>query len=167
MKNTCFFRAVLSAAVMFALCACNKEGVSLFRGEYSFKSSGNIEVRGEEENYTLRTATEIGQMHINPAQDGSIKVSMNVIGGDVMVFDAKVSKTTITLLPRTRTVHLSPETGPDILTGFDATLTMEGTGRKSGRDIIFNFEYSGDVDALLVKGTVSRSAVECVASLNE
>lgn len=167
MKNTCLFNAVLAAAIAVALCACAKVGISLFQGEYSFKSSGSIEVQGEDCNYTLKTANEIGQIHINQAYDGTVKVSMNVIGGGVTVFDARVSDTAIILVSRTRTVHLSPELGPDFLTGFDAELTMGGIGRKSGKDIIFDFEYSGKVDALLIKGTVTRSSVECVASRNE
>lgn len=166
-KFSRLFRPALPAMILLMLCACTKDGPQLFQGNYSFKTSGNIEVQGEDNTYTLMTATEIGQMHINAAKDGSLKVSMNIIGGGVLVFDAKVSRSALVLMPRPRKVHLTPQMGLDFLPGFDTELTMSGTGRKSGKDILFNFEYSGNVNGLLLKGTVTRSAVECIASRNE
>ena len=78
-----------------ALAACQKKNAPLFRGDYSFKTSGSVtldEIDPEDEptTYTVSLPNEIGQLEISDLGNGkdSVLVVMNTMGGEVVVTHA-------------------------------------------------------------------------------
>lgn len=79
---------------LFALSSCQKKGINLFRGDYSFKTSGNVTAkRADVSNpaiFNVILDNEIGQLNIAKL-DGSrdsLVVVMNYLNGEVIVTHA-------------------------------------------------------------------------------
>ena len=78
------------------LASCQKKNVPLFRGDYSFKTSGSVtleEIVGQDEDpnsYTVSLPNEIGQLEISALDSAmdSVVVVMNTMGGEVVVTHA-------------------------------------------------------------------------------
>ena len=97
MKKTIGIAACAAAALLLASCA--KEGQGLFKGNYTFKTSGSVSAELSIENtdgsssstLDLDLETEQGQMDIlkTGSGDGGMIVTMNVLGGDVRSFRAR------------------------------------------------------------------------------
>ena len=93
MKN---IRLILFVFCAFlALASCQKKNAPLFRGDYSFKTSGSVtldEINAEDEpdSYTVSLPNEIGQLEISDLGNGrdSVVVVMNTMGGEVVVTHA-------------------------------------------------------------------------------
>ena len=80
---------------MLALASCQKKNAPLFRGDYSFKTSGSVtlnEIDAEDEpaSFTVSLPNEIGQLEISALDNGkdSVLVVMNTMGGEVVVTHA-------------------------------------------------------------------------------
>ena len=78
-----------------ALASCQKKNAPLFRGDYSFKTSGSVtldEINAEDEpaSFTVSLPNEIGQLEISALDNGkdSVLVVMNTMGGEVVVTHA-------------------------------------------------------------------------------
>ena len=114
MKKTIGIAACAAAALLLASCA--KEGQGLFKGNYTFKTSGSVSAELSIENtdgsssstLDLDLETEQGQMDIlkTGSGDGGMIVTMNVLGGDVYTAQAKVQDEVLVLEPYTRYVRL-------------------------------------------------------------
>ena len=77
---------------LLALASCQKKNAPLFRGDYSFKTSGSVtlnEINAEDEpaSFTVNLPNEIGQLEIKDLDNGkdSVLVVMNTMGGEVVV----------------------------------------------------------------------------------
>lgn len=173
--------AAVTATVM--LTSCEKEGNMLFRGYYSFKTSGVIEVERtmtypQDGTVTVDTlqislAAESGQMNILSSDDkaGKMFVTMNVIGGDAVVLDATTSGSDMTVGPSDRTISF--------LDGVDRVslnVSVNGTARKYENVVIFDLDYSGEGsvgdpnDGNAVRYgdyAILDSSVKCVAKEND
>ena len=86
---------LLTICALVALSACQKKNAPLFRGDYSFKTSGSVtldEIDPEDEptTYTVSLPNEIGQLEISDLGNGkdSVLVVMNTMGGEVVVTHA-------------------------------------------------------------------------------
>ena len=86
---------LLSIICLIALASCQKKNAPLFRGDYSFKTSGSVtldEINAEDEpnSYTISLPNEIGQLEISDLGNGkdSVLVVMNTMGGEVVVTHA-------------------------------------------------------------------------------
>ena len=89
---------LLSVFCLITLASCQKKNAPLFRGDYSFKTSGSVTLdeilpEGETEDpasYTVGLPNEIGQLEISALDNGkdSVLVVMNTMGGEVVVTHA-------------------------------------------------------------------------------
>lgn len=175
------FVAALAVVVsLMSLISCEKEGVKLFDGNYSFKTSGILTVERTAKvsesdasagildipdgNRTFRLAltSESGQMNVIKTEDNSVIVTMNVVGGDAFVFSGKAEGKVLTLDPAVR--FLSFRDGANTVT---LEITVSGTAEKHDDVAIFTLEYTGGGETTLYDYKILASEVKCVAKLNE
>lgn len=195
------------AAAVLAMSACSKEYTKQFRGYYSFKTGGSVEITGKiytvkedtvkidtiphtislgpltfrdtTYNYHVKLDTiasrdttvtrhivaESGQMHILENGTDRMKVTMNITGGDPVVFEAVAGGDNITLSPVKRYITVSKDGG----VGLPSRCWMDvgGSGKRYENMIIFNMTYQGDYNFEGIEGTVSKSEINCIATPNE
>ncbi len=106
--------------------------------------------------------SESGQMNIVPTGENSMIVTFNIIGGDVLVFDATVDGKKITLSPISRILTIKDEG----LT-FTIDATLEGTGERYDDVVVFTLNYTGSTSYLVYDYTITESSVKCVAKVNK
>ena len=135
---------------IFALTSCQKSGMHLFRGDYSFKTSGSVtldEIDPEDEpaTYTVSLPNEIGQLEISDLDNGkdSVLVVMNTMGGEVVVTHAFCNGNEIFLKDFTKNTLL--------FTGDSITLRNEVRVQASGQmyednTLILNMNYDGEAE---------------------
>ena len=135
---------------LFALASCQKSGMHLFRGDYSFKTSGSVtldEIDPEDEpaTYTVGLPNEIGQLEISALGNDrdSLLVVMNTMGGEVIVTHALCDGNEIFLKDFTKNTLL--------FTGDSITLRNEVRVQASGQmyednTIILNMVYDGEAE---------------------
>ena len=163
-----------------SLISCEKEGVKLFDGSYSFKTSGILTVERTAKvsesdasagildipdgNRTFRLAltSESGQMNVIKTGDNSVIVTMNVVGGDAFVFSGKAEGKVLTLDPAVRFVSFR-----DGANTVSLEITVSGTAEKHDDVAVFTLEYTGGGETTLYDYKILASEVKCVAKLNE
>ena len=135
---------------LLALAACQKKNAPLFRGDYSFKTSGSVtleEVDPEDEptTYTVSLPNEIGQLEISDLGDGkdSVLVVMNTMGGEVVVTHAYCKDNEIFLRDYKKNTLL--------FTGDSLTLKNDLRVKASGQmyednTLILNMIYEGEAE---------------------
>lgn len=135
---------------LLALASCQKKNAPLFRGDYSFKTSGSItldEINAEDEptSYTISLPNEIGQLEINALDNGkdSVLVVMNTMGGEVVVTHACCKDNEIFLRDFKKNTLL--------FTGDSITLKNELRVKASGQmyednTLILNMTYEGEAE---------------------
>ena len=91
---------LIAVFALLVFSSCQKSGTQLFRGDYSFKTSGSVtmdEIVPEGEtyepaSYTVSLPNEIGQLEIKALgkekEKDSLLVVMNTMGGEVVVTHA-------------------------------------------------------------------------------
>lgn len=175
------FVAALAVVVsLMSLISCEKEGVKLFDGNYSFKTSGILTVERTAKvsesdasagildipdgNRTFRLAltSESGQMNVIKTGDNSVIVTMNVVGGDALVFSGKAEGKVLTLDPAVRFVSFR-----DGANTVSLEITVSGTAEKHDDVAVFTLEYTGGGETTLYDYKILASEVKCVAKLNE
>ena len=144
---------LLSVCCLLALAACQKKNAPLFRGDYSFKTSGSITLDEiipegdsiEPVSYTVSLPNEIGQLEISDLDNGkdSVLVVMNTMGGEVIVTHAFCDGSEIYLKDFTKNTLL--------FTGDSITLKNEVRVQASGqmyedRTIVINMIYDGEAE---------------------
>ena len=200
-------RFIAIAATVLATLACTKEYTKQFRGYYSFKTGGSVEITGKiytvkedtvkidtiphtvtlgpftfrdtTYNYHVKLDTiasrdttvtrhivaESGQMHILEDGTDRMKVTMNITGGDPVVFEAVAGGDNITLSPVKRYITVSK----DGSVGLPARcwMNVSGSGKRYEDMIIFNLTYQGDYNFEDIEGTITKSDINCIATVNE
>lgn len=144
---------IIAVLTLLAFTACQKSGMHLFRGDYSFKTSGNVtmdEIAPEGEtyepaSYTVSLPNEIGQLEISDLDNGkdSVLVVMNTMGGEVIVTHALCDGNEIFLKDFTKNTLLFP--------GDSITLKNEVRVQASGQmyednTLILNMTYEGEAE---------------------
>lgn len=180
MKMKPFVAALAVVASLLSFCSCEKEGVKLFDGNYSFKTSGILTIERTAKvsesdasagildipdgNRTFRLAltSESGQMNVIKTGDNSVIVTMNVVGGDAFVFSGKAEGKVLTLDPAVRFVSFR-----DGANTVSLEITVSGTAEKHDDVAIFTLEYTGGGETTLYDYKILASEVKCVAKLNE
>lgn len=180
MKMKPFVAALAVVVSLMSLISCEKEGVKLFDGNYSFKTSGILTVERTAKvsesdasagildipdgNRTFRLAltSESGQMNVIKTGDNSVIVTMNVVGGDAFVFSGKAEGKVLTLDPAVRFVSFR-----DGANTVSLEITVSGTAEKHDDVAVFTLEYTGGGDTTLYDYKILASEVKCVAKLNE
>lgn len=135
---------------LLALSSCQKKNTPLFRGDYSFKTSGSVtldEINTEDEpaSFTVSLPNEIGQLEISDLGNGkdSVLVVMNTMGGEVVVTHAFCKDNEIFLRDFKKNTLL--------LTGDSLTLKndlrVKATGRMyENNTLILNMTYDGEAE---------------------
>ena len=132
------------------LVACQKKNAPLFRGDYSFKTSGSVtldEINPEDEptTYTVNLPNEIGQLEISDLDDGkdSVLVVMNTMGGEVVVTHAYCQDNEIFLRDFKKNTLLF--TGDSLTLKND--LRVHASGQMyEGNTLILNMIYEGEAE---------------------
>lgn len=192
---------LLFLAVSCLLCSCTRQGPALYRGSYSFKTGGSIDITGEvldivkdtvktdtiitgflfrdtsyryhvvndtigkhDTTFTRRLLSEKGQMHIVSAGADSLMVTMNITGGDPLVFSAAVLDGSLRLQPSRRSVSLSDE---NIFRVESLEVLASGSGKRFEDVIIFEMDYRGNYQSEGFEGMIVSSNIKCVATENE
>ena len=149
MKNIHPLLFVICALI--ALASCQKKNAPLFRGDYSFKTSGSVTLdeivtNGEEgDSFTVSLPNEIGQLEISVLgnEKDSVVVVMNTMGGEVVVTHALCQDNKIFLRDFTKNTLL--------FTGDSITLKNEVRVSASGQiyednTLIINMIYDGEAE---------------------
>ena len=135
---------------LMALASCQKKNAPLFRGDYSFKTSGSVtldEINTEDEpaSYTVSLPNEIGQLEISALDNGkdSVLVVMNTMGGEVVVTHAFCQDNKIFLRDFKKNTLL--------FTGDSLTLKNDLRVKASGQmyennTLILNMTYEGEAE---------------------
>ena len=136
---------------LLALASCQKKNAPLFRGDYSFKTSGSVTLdeivtNGEEgDSFTVSLPNEIGQLEISVLgnEKDSVVVVMNTMGGEVVVTHALCQDNKIFLRDFTKNTLL--------FTGDSITLKNEVRVSASGQmyednTLIINMIYDGEAE---------------------
>ena len=142
---------LLTICCLMALAACQKKNAPLFRGDYSFKTSGSVtldEIDPEDEptTYTVSLPNEIGQLEISDLGNGkdSVLVVMNTMGGEVVVTHAFCKDNEIFLRDFKKNTLL--------FTGDSLTLKNDLRVKASGQmyednTLILNMTYDGEAES--------------------
>ena len=141
---------LLSVFCLIVLASCQKKNAPLFRGDYSFKTSGSVtldEINAEDEpsTYTVSLPNEIGQLEISDLGNGrdSVLVVMNTMGGEVVVTHAFCKDNEIFLKDFTKNTLLF--TGDSLTLKND--LRVHATGQMyEDNTLILNMIYEGEAE---------------------
>ena len=159
-------------SLLLLLCACSQDGPAGFKGYYSFKTGGSLQfsgtvtdIRGARDTTFIRhLVPESGQMHVLRDEGDRMIVTMNITGGDPVVFEATLSDGVLTLEPVLRSALVRPALGDE---SIRCDFTVSGEGRKYEKMILFDLEYEGSIPILGFEGEISSSDVHCIATENE
>lgn len=156
---------IAAIAAVFA-CSCTKEGPDRFKGYYSFSASGSISCReqgnADAEMIQVRLPDEIGQMDIlKTDNDGNMYVTMRVLSGPVVVFEARAEGQGMTLSPTERIITIRHD-----IPNWTITADVSGTGHKYDDSVIFDLTYEGSCKANGTMYDIVGSNVKCVAKMN-
>ena len=135
---------------LFAFTSCQKRGMNLFRGDYSFKTSGSVtldEINAEDEptSFSVSLPNEIGQLEISALDNGkdSVLVVMNTMGGEVVVTHAFCKDNEIFLRDFKKNTLLF--TGDSLTLKND--LRVHATGQMyEDNTLILNMIYEGEAE---------------------
>ena len=141
---------LLSIICLIALASCQKKNAPLFRGDYSFKTSGSVtleEINTEDEpsSYTISLPNEIGQLEISDLGNGkdSVLVVMNTMGGEVVVTHALCKDNEIFLRDYKKNTLLF--TGDSLTLKNDLRVSAKGQIYEDNM-LILNMVYEGEAE---------------------
>lgn len=168
-------------AILFSAVSCSKEGCQLFRGNYSFKTSGSLDVHVTgtytnlldettdiDEQLSVTLATEQGQMDVmtTSAKEGMMVITMNVLAGDVYVADAEADGSKLSLEPFDRKVNVMVRDNV-----IQVPVSVSGMAGRYEDTVIYELQYEGSADysgnSLDIHLEITSSDVCCVAKLNK
>lgn len=142
---------LLSVCCLIALASCQKKNAPLFRGDYSFKTSGSVTLdeivtNGEEgDSFTVSLPNEIGQLEISVLgnEKDSVVVVMNTMGGEVVVTHALCQDNKIFLRDFTKNTLLF--TGDSISLKNEVRVSASGQMYEDNT-LIINMIYDGEAE---------------------
>ena len=164
---------LIAVFALLAFTSCQKSGTNLFRGDYSFKTSGSVtmdEIVPEGEtyepaSYTVSLPNEIGQIEISDLGDekDSLLVVMNTLGGEVIVTHALCDGDEIYLKDFMKNALL--------FTGDSITLKNEVRVQASGQmyeenTLILNMIYDGEAETSERTFTLHGDNIRMAATRN-
>lgn len=179
------------STVLASLLSCQKEGVTLFRGNYSFKTSGTltlhqqndtilvpvwneeteqfeekVEIVEHPDPVTASLVDESGQMDVSDmGEDGKVLVTMNVIGGNLVALYGNATGSELVLDSQKRTVKVVlPDSGAN---SSSQEVLIEGTAHRYEDIVLFELKYKGQLDIKGSRFDIIDSDVVCRAKLNK
>ena len=159
---------------LLALSACQKKGTNLFRGDYSFKISGNVtldEIVAEGDtiepaSYVVALPNKIGQLEISALgnEKDSLLVVMNIMGGEVIVTHAYCEGQDITLKDfKNNALNLSIDDNIDL--ACEVNVKANGT-MYDENTLILNMTYEGVASVGNKKYNLYGDNINLVATRN-
>ena len=164
---------IIAFLTLLALASCQKKNAPLFRGDYSFKTSGSVTLDEivpegdtiEPVSFVVNLPNEIGQLEISDLGNGkdSVLVVMNTMGGEVVVTHAFCKDNEIFLRDFTKNALL--------FTGDSITLKNEMRVQASGQmyednTLILNMTYDGEAETNERNFTIHGDNVRMAAIRN-
>lgn len=152
---------------LLSLSSCQKEGAELFEGSYSFKTSGTLTIDkknsdNEEKSFKYQLSSESGQMNILKENKSSAIITMNIIGGQVLVIPAITEDNTLKISSFSHIINIK-----DGLQEVSMECSLDGEGKMYDDVVIINFKYTGAGSNSTNTYTITDSEVNCVAKRNE
>ena len=173
MKKALLFLALCCS---IALSSCKKDGVRLFVGDYSFKTSGDLAISVEAEyegedlpipaSLNLSLSNDIGQLNISSVdkESGEVMVVINYLCGDVVTTTGFCDGDEIELDEFRRTIL------PVSISTFISTyyyIKVSGKGRiYDDNTIVFDMKYNGKGSVGSVTYKIRDKNVKMVAYRN-
>lgn len=162
---------LLVICCLIALVSCQKKNAPLFRGDYSFKTSGSVILKeivpmGETgDSFIVNLPNEIGQLEISNLDNGkdSVLVVMNTMGGEVVITHAYCKNNEIILRDFKKNTLL--------FNGDSITLKNEVHVKASGwiyegNTLILNMIYEGEAETNERNFKVFGNNIRMVATRN-
>lgn len=158
---------VIGSILCLIFSSCQKEGADLFDGSYSFKTSGTLTINkksteGEEHSFNHQLTSESGQMNILKESKSSVIITMNVVGGQVLVIPASIVDNTLKIDSFKQMINIK-----DGLQEISIECGVSGDGKIYDDVVIINLNYTGTGANSLNTYTITNSEVNCVAKRNE
>ncbi len=147
MKNKVLFIAI---CVVVALTSCQKKGLNLFQGDYSYKTSGSVtitEVPTENDSVSMSFGVdlnnEIGHLEIVTLdkKNDSVLVVMNAMGGKVNVACARVENDKIHFADFPKKLQII-SLNPSLELECDVSVRAEGS-MYNGNTLLVRMVYEG------------------------
>lgn len=144
--------AFLWLFAFMALTSCQKAGINLFAGDYSYKTTGNVSVQRQPDllnpqqvpaTYDLELPTTLGQLQIATLdrKNDSVVVIFNQLNGDVLVTHARCDGDLITLR---KFQHEALSLTVDANLDLKFPVTISGYGHIYDQEtIVFSLDYKG------------------------
>lgn len=156
----------LIAALALVLNGCQKAPAQVLAGSYTFKTSGYVSAQNDSDSNikNFNVPTDSGQMDIAvvDAQAGQLLVTMNISGGELLVFDGSIEGEEIKLSSITRIVKAE-----SLFSDVSGEFQIEGSGKRYDNIILFDIIYSGRLTSGVDSYTIIGSDVHCRAKRNE
>lgn len=186
LRNTAILVIALVAAMLSV--SCQKTGTLRFAGNYSFKTGGTLNLVKDgspDDAMTVAIPSESGQMDITEVdrKEGRMVVTMNVIGGGMLVYYAQVDGDRLVLDPTSRHISFSTAgldlnpAGLDLNLGeqtpdlggirISADVDVTGTGVRYDDIVLFELHYTGKVETEDESYVIKDSKIDCRARLNQ
>ena len=137
--------------MLLVLTSCQKKGVRLFQGDYSYKTSGSVTVaETASENTTTPLAfginlkNELGHLEIVnlDKENDSVLVVMNAMGGNVDVARAHTEDDRIRFADFTKKLHV---VNLDLSLDFECPVTVHAEGNiYDGNLLLLKMQYEGE-----------------------
>ena len=144
---------MIAVLALLAFTSCQKSGMHLFRGDYSFKTSGSVTMDEivtegdsvEPVSYTVSLPNEIGQLEISDLgnEKDSLLVVINTMGGEVVVTHAFCDGNEIYLKDFTKNTLLF--TGDSIVLKNEVHVQASGQMYEDNT-LILNMIYDGEAE---------------------
>lgn len=168
-------KTILILICLIALTSCQKSGINLFVGDYSFKTSGEISITAEGEingndinipaSLDVTLANDIGQLNISTSDkdNDQVIVVINYLNGDVVVTTGTCDGKTIELDSYQRDVL--PVSVSAMF--YDPSIKISGTGQMYDDNmIVFDMHYKGKATIGSVTYKIKDKDVKMVAYRN-
>lgn len=168
MKKTILVSCAL--LVLLALGSCQKKNAPLFRGDYSFKTSGSVTAKrvnvSDPTEYKITLDNEIGQLQITQlnCKPDSVVVVMNYMDGEVIVTHACCEGQNITFKDFKRSaLNVSIDGYIDVL--CEVNVRTKGT-MYEGNTLVLDQTYDGMAALGPIKYDLHGDDIRTVAMRN-
>lgn len=155
---------------LLVLSSCQKKGINLFRGNYSFKTSGSITAKRahvfDATEFNITLDNEIGQLQIAKLdrKNDSLVVVMNYMNGDVVVTHARCKGQNIIFKEfKHNSLKVSIDGNLDML--CEVNINAKGT-MYDENTLVLNMTYSGVASVGLLKYNLYGDDIKMVAIRN-
>lgn len=159
-------RLLSTAVVALLLFVGCQSPVTPYLGDYSYKTSGRIEIAYDTVTLSHTLSDKIGQMDIHDRQNGdTMLIVMNEMNGNVHYLQAVAGETGFAIVPYTRHVNLK---GIAALLNNEAEVTVTGSGNMyDDRTILIEESYEGHFSiGDSINGTITGNNILTVAKRN-